>query len=211
MIPLLPIIDAGHGGMVRGANGRVKYDTAPKKMFDHGKNGVAYEGAINRLVAEKLVNLWLGRQYRPLAMIKTNLDLSLTQRVHFANGIYNAYKDRYCCLYLSLHANAGGGTGFEVYTTPNDNVSDKYATIIAEELKKEVPNFNFRQDNSDGDLDKEALFYVLAKTEMPAVLAELLFFDNPTDWQYMKTDAYVTDMANALYNALIRAENEVKP
>ena len=47
--------------------------------------------------------------------------------------------------------------------------------------KRMFPDEKYRLDYSDGDVDKEANFYVLRKTKMPAVLLEMWFFDNYND------------------------------
>ena len=80
--------------------------------------------------------------------------------------------------YLSIHSNAGGGHGSEIYTSPGNTKSDAIATIFGKEFIKEFPKRKLRTDYSDGDLDKERRFYVLTKTKMPAVLTENFFMDN---------------------------------
>lgn len=82
------------------------------------------------------------------------------------------------CFYLSVHSNAGGGKGSEIFTSPGDTKSDKIATVFGEEYKNEFPNQKLRTDFSDGDLDKEKRFYVLTKTKVPAILTESFFMDN---------------------------------
>ena len=85
--------------------------------------------------------------------------------------------------FLCVHANAGGGSGVEIYTTPGDTESDKIATIFGEAFKNEFPTETLRTDFSDGDLDKEQRFYVLSKTKMPSILTENFFMDNVKDFQ----------------------------
>ncbi len=84
---------------------------------------------------------------------------------------------------MCVHANAGGGSGVEIYTTPGDTESDKIATIFGEAFKNEFPTETLRTDFSDGDLDKEQRFYVLSKTKMPSILTENFFMDNVKDFQ----------------------------
>jgi len=81
-------------------------------------------------------------------------------------------------IYLSVHSNAGGGNGSEVFTSPGSTRSDDIATIFGQEFQKEFPDRKLRTDFSDGDLDKERRFYVLTKTKMPAILTESFFMDN---------------------------------
>ena len=212
MKPLLPIIDCGHGSLVRGSDGEVLYDTAPKKMYDHGIHGIAYEGAQTRRIADCLIKRWGKEENRPyINLTDTNLDIGLDNRVNAANALFKDYQNKYNCLYLSIHLNGGKGTGFEVFTSPGQTKSDLYADILAEELIKKRPDIKFRADKApDGDYDKEAKFYVLTKTAMPAVLCELLFFDRLKDWKIIKTDYYPVWIADALVKFLKRAEIELQ-
>ncbi|MGB0981325.1 MAG: N-acetylmuramoyl-L-alanine amidase [Winogradskyella sp.] len=75
-------------------------------------------------------------------------------------------------LNLSIHANAGGGTGSEMCTFEGFTQSDRFATVFGQEFESEFPNEKLRKDWIDGDLDKERNFYVLKHTKMPAVLTE---------------------------------------
>lgn len=202
------ILDSGHGGLIQTENG-LYYPTAPKKMYDHGENGIAYEGEHTRRVCAEIIKRWSAMQ-KPFIYLSSNLDISLTDRVNLANAAYEDVMDKFNCLYLSVHLNAGKGTGMEVYTSPGQTKSDLYADIIAEELIKERPDIKFRPDKiSDGDYDKEDKFYVLVETVMPAVLVELCFFDRLEDWNYIKTAKYPIDMAEAIVSALLRSEKEI--
>jgi N-acetylmuramoyl-L-alanine amidase len=89
---------------------------------------------------------------------------------------------------VSVHANAGGGTGFEVYTSVGETLADKYATIMFEEAKKELPEFKMRADFSDGDPDKESQFYILRHTKHPAMLTENLFMDTERDCRFIMSE-----------------------
>ncbi len=82
---------------------------------------------------------------------------------------------------MSVHANAGGGRGWEVWTSPGQTESDVIATVVAEEFVKMFRGHNLRKDTTDGDIDKESKFYVLVKTKMPAILTENFFMDNPDE------------------------------
>jgi N-acetylmuramoyl-L-alanine amidase len=202
---LVVYLDAGHGGMING-----KYTTAPSKMFKHKDGSIAYEGVINRRIKDKLKELIIPG-IRFIDVASTNEDKSLEDRCHVANRTYLniRYKEKKA-LYLSIHSNAGGGSGFEVYTSPGQTDSDKYAQICCEEIKKEFSEFPFRAGLSDGDLDKEDKFYVLVKTFMPAILMELLFFDNPNDWKYQQTDEYYQRVVKSIVSFLKRSLIEMR-
>ncbi len=94
--------------------------------------------------------------------------VTLTKRAQIAN-------ESRCCRFLSYHFNSAtsvNATGWEIYTTPGQNNSDKLATSIAEHHKTLFPNQRQRSDWSDGDIDKEANFAVIRQANMPAVLME---------------------------------------
>lgn len=203
-------LDAGHGALDKRGN----YVTAPSKQFKHSRgtfhnNGWFYEGVWNRvvvdLVAKKLANLNI-----PYLMLSHEyLDYRLQYRADMANWYYKNYKKG---VLISSHANASGGLarGFEVYTTPGRTKSDTLAEYIWEEAKDLLSGrIRFRSDDSDGDHDKEARFFILRKTVMPAVLVEHLFFDNYDDAQLLMDDEIVDLFAEMQVRAVLRFMNTV--
>lgn len=200
------ILDSGHGGMITNDSGELVYATAPAKMYRHADGSIAYEGVINRRVKSELSRLLVNGNIHFRDISEGNIDWPLHTRVNRANDIINENASGFKFLFLSIHCNAGGGSGFEVWTSIGDTYADDYAEICAAMLKTEFSEFSLRTDISDGDADKEADFYVLKKTLCPAVLVELLFFDNKNDWQYMQTDEYYTRVAKALYSFIKNAE-----
>ncbi len=198
-------LDAGHGGLDKSG----KYVTAPSKQFEHTKgtfhNGRwFYEGVWNRTltnrVAAKLKNLDIPH----LLVSHEYLDNSLASRVEYANWYHKNFKQG---LYISNHSNAGGGTarGFEVYTSPGKTKSDEVANLHWEHVKSLLGNeISYRPDTADGDYDKEARFYVLVNTNMPAILIEHLFFDNFEDASLLMNDNIVELFAEAQVRTAIQ-------
>lgn len=181
---MIYLIDSGHGGFING-----KYVTAPSKMHKFNNSEIAYEGVINREIKKLLINHMLIENIRYIDICPTEFDLSLDARVDIAN--------RYCtefgtsnCLFISLHSNAGGGNGFEIWTTRGQTLSDKYATRFYKKFSEYFPDITMRKDFSDGDADKESNFYVLANTKCSAILPEFLFFDNYQDYQKLTSFTY---------------------
>lgn len=194
------ILDAGHGGLDTNGN----YTTAPSKMFKFSDGEIAYEGVLNRKITQQVANL-LGAHW-DLNTIFTvrpddSRDLSLAYRVQVANKQTPA-----TTLFISIHCNAGGGTGFEIYTTKGTTKSDKLAEDIANEVESVYEEFNLRlrYDFSDGDKDKESDFYVLRKTKCPAVLLECGFFDNRKDYDLLKTEAFQNKLAHRIYLGILK-------
>jgi len=169
------IIDAGHGSIVDN-----KYVTAPKKMYKYSNDKIAYEGVINRIFAKKLINK-LEKLEIAYISLYSNLDLPLKLRVKQINNYYEIYKN---IILISLHSNAGKGTGIEIWTTKGITRSDKFAQLLGEKFIKLMPDIKFRSDTfTDGDLDKEANFYILKHVYCPALLLETMFFDNWSDYK----------------------------
>lgn len=164
---LLIILDNGHGGLINNI-----YQTKGKqKKWADGTH--IYEGEFNRAIvrgiAEELVKLDIDF----MILVPGEDDLGLLNRAKLANA------QRKRSLLISVHANAGGGKGVEIFTSPGETKSDKVATVFGEEYQKEFPTHHLRTDYaSDGDLDKEARFTILTKTAMPAILTENFFMDN---------------------------------
>lgn len=206
MKPLLLLSDSGHGGLVRNDRGIIEYSTGAKKRFKHAPGDEALEGVINRQVEDIVLREW-DNESRPFVDISSgSLDIPLRLRTNYANDLYYRYSRDYNLFYLSLHSNAGGGTGVEVITSKGQTKSDPAATIIIEELEKEFPDFVFRKDTSDGDPDKEMDLWVTNQTIMPAVLVEFLFFDNYRDWKKLQDEDIIRRYGLSLNRALKRIE-----
>lgn len=118
----------------------------------------------------------------------------LTWRVNYVNSLCSKYGASNC-IYISVHVNAAGSDGqwksargWSVYTSPGKTKSDTLATYLYKEAKSILPpdsKYYVRSDQSDGDPDYEANFYVLTKTKCPAVLTENLFQDNKDDVNFL--------------------------
>ena len=160
-----------------------KYVTAPSKMYYHNENKTwAYEGVINRLIKDAVIDRLMQASIPFIDVCPTEMDLPLDLRVKLVNDICEEYgRDK--CLLISLHCNAGKGTGFEIWTSPGETKSDLYATEFSRLYERKFPEQKFRKDMSDGDVDKESAFYILRNSACPAILPEWLFFDNFDDWQ----------------------------
>lgn len=196
------LLDAGHGGLKYG-----KYTTAPAKMFTFPDGLVIYEGVINRAIVHLMV-LRLDAAGIDYAYIHDEKeDTSLSNRVRYAD---NHYLKDHRAVYLSVHSNSGGGTGFEIFTSPGQTKSDKIANIFCETYKKHFQTRLFRQDKADGDADKEADFYVLRKTDCPAILVENLFFDNRKEAEYLLSTDGQMAIANCIVDAILNCE-KLKP
>lgn len=188
----IPILDNGHG-----------IDTLGKRTPDDLGIPVIEEWKFNRDIVERIAKLCGNEGIRYHVLVPESIDVSLNERCNRVNHL------NFCkyvsCFLLSVHANAGRGTGWECFTTKGETGSDSIASIIIEEFKKEFGSeFPLRSDYSDGDPDKEEQFYILRHTVCPAVLTENFFMDNAKDVALMITEEGKDRIAKFHFEAIKR-------
>lgn len=165
------LLDNGHGV------------NTPGKRSPKWKDGTQlFEFEFNRDIVKRIAKGLdlLAINYKIL--VPEEIDISLGERVRRANAVKGG-------ILISVHANAGGGSGFEIYTSPGKTQSDDIATTFCQEAEKSFPEFKMRFDKSDGDPDKEADFFVLTKSNCPAILTENLFMDNEQDCKFIMSES----------------------
>lgn len=162
-------IDAGHGLHTAGKRCMKKLD--PKETR---------EWVINARVASALSDYLksAGHDVRRMDDTSGGADVPLSTRVERANKWAADY-------YISVHHNSGvGGTdggGTEVYVHPNcSNKSNVAQTAI---YKNVIKRGKLKGNRSDGT--RNADFYVLRHTKMPAGLIECGFMDSKTDIKFI--------------------------
>lgn len=149
-----------------------------------------YNRVISRLLVEKLKSY--GRKAE--LVVPEDRDIPLSERIRRVNTICDKEGAGNVIL-LSIHSNAcGNGSswmtarGWEAYTTRGKTKSDALADFLYKRAKQNFPGKNIREDWSDGDVDKEADFYIITKSKCPAVLTENFFYDNKEDLKYLTSD-----------------------
>lgn len=195
------LLDNGHGGVIDGL-----CQTSGKRSPQWQDGSVLYEGECNRGVVNRLMEMMTRAGYRYINIVPELEDISLNERVRRANSYHNDQE----CIYVSIHSNAGGGRGNEVFTSVGQTRSDQVASVFIEEMAREFPEVPMRTDKfSDGDLDKEANFYVLKNTRMPAILTENFFMDNEDECKtYLMTSEGRERIARAHFNGIQRIERD---
>jgi len=175
------LLDNGHGGIING-----EYQTSGKRspLWDNGTQ--LFEGEFNRDIVRRIAKRLTELSIRFEILVPEKQDVSLSSRVVRVNA-YKGLKEVYPIL-VSVHGNAGGGTGFEIWTSKGQTKSDKIATVFHSNATKEFPEKIMRSDFSDGDPDKESQFYILKKTFCPAILTENFFMDTYVDCQFMLSE-----------------------
>lgn len=188
----LIIIDRGHG-----------IDTPGKRSPIWEDGTQLFEWEFNNDVATRIAHKLAAAGVRSRLLVTETKDISLSERCSRVNNICRMH-GRENCILISIHANAGGGTGFEVFTSPGNTPADDYSTMIIESIKETFPNEKIRSDHSDGDADKEARFYLLQKSQCPAILTENLFMDNEADCRKLMDNDFRERIADAHVTAIMK-------
>uniref|UniRef100_UPI004056DD6C N-acetylmuramoyl-L-alanine amidase n=1 Tax=Alistipes sp. TaxID=1872444 RepID=UPI004056DD6C len=186
------ILDNGHGKETRGKCSPVRKDGT--RLYEWLSNR-----KLVRLVANRLDRK--GVSYDVL--VPETSDVPLYERANRANHIARQHGVKNT-LVVSIHSNAGGGTGIEVFTSPGTTLSDDYAELFYEEWPKMGTAFPARKDTTDGDSDKEEDFAILRKTLCPAVLVEALFMDSAADLDYLMSSEGKELLADWITSAILR-------
>lgn len=154
-------IDAGHGGSDPGA---VKY------------------------IVERDVNLVMAlacRDYLNANGVSTKMSRTSNSTDTSINGMAREANSWGADLVVSIHNNAGGGDGFEVYHTVGGGKGKTLAQNIEAEVKK--IGQNSRGLKTRRDTDGTDYYGMIRLTNAPAVICEGVFVDNETDVQIADT------------------------
>ncbi|MDD4766154.1 MAG: N-acetylmuramoyl-L-alanine amidase [Desulfotomaculaceae bacterium] len=171
-------------------------------MLDPGHGG-SDPGAIASGLQEKDLNLDIAAKTRDalrsyvvdVYMTRdSDIDFEPAQRADLANRLGAAY-------FLSIHINAGGGTGFGSYV--HINACDR-SLALRDVIHQRVSSFY----RSSGFMDrgkKSANFAVLRLTRMPALLLENLFIDTAGDAVKLADPVFRQQIAGAITVGLVQA------
>lgn len=177
------VIDLGHGvGNDRGAVGYLQEENVIN--------------AVGSIVIDKLRAM--GHEVitsRPSSA--QSVSMSLSSRVATSNANHPD-------LFVSIHANAGGGTGTEIYTYNGSQYSQ------ANNVLNNLCSLGFQ---NRGVKPSNSIAYVVNHTNARAMLIELFFIDNKSD-----VERYINIGANKLADAIVKgltgstvAINQSKP
>lgn len=156
----------------------------------------------------KYERLSITNYIKPILITPERKDIPLATRVQRINNYCNKYGAKNCIM-ISLHLNAAGngqwmnGSGWECYTTPGQNNSDKLADLLYKHANKILyHDVKLRTDYTDGDIDKESNFYIIRKSNCPAVLTENLFMDSHKDADYLLSATGFNNIVDLHVNAI---------
>ena len=177
-------LDAGHGLHTPGRRCLKQFDPSETR-----------EWQLNSRVAEKVGQLLA--QY-PDAQVKRMDDTTGAVGVPLADRVAVA-NDWGADLYISIHHNAGGGTGIVSFCySGGSTASFLFRDLVYEHLIRTTGNRGNRAEPL-----ATANFYVNKYTDMPSVLLELGFMDHPNDIMQIITDDYASKCAQGIVAAIV--------
>lgn len=191
------IISPGHGKDTKG-----KRDPEGKLL----------EWVFNRRLVDRIAELAEDAGIPFVVLDYEEKDVPLSERAAKANK----YGKNTC--YISIHGNAAGhgdrwmnARGWAIYTSKGYTKADPIANIFIQEADKLLPEIGckvrkYKQKVYEQDWEEN--FTVLAKTIMPAVLSENLFYDNKADNAIMQSDEGIDTLARIHVRAMKRILDE---
>jgi len=184
------ILGSGHGSVVNGV-----YNTPGKRSPVFADGSQLFEGEFNRAIKGRLIERLTAAKINYIDINPETEDISLSERVRRANEIKNAF-------YVSIHANAGGGTGSEIFIAENaSRTSHLIAETAQAEYKKVFPSYRWRGI-------KKKNFTIITKTSCPAVLFECFFMDKEKECkEILLTNEGRRNCAAWIYNTIIKTVN----
>jgi N-acetylmuramoyl-L-alanine amidase len=184
------VVDPGHGGRDPGAIGA----TGTYEKNNTLSIGLDLAGLLRSAGAQVI----LTRSTDVTPAVGTYSELSdLQARTKIAN-------DQMADLFISLHNDAfsnpmvGGITTFYSSASPVVAQSKALAVSIQSELVKAI-DFNNRGV-------KDAAFYVIKNTKMPAVLVEIGFISNPTEEKLLGSPDFQSKAAFGVYRGILKSK-----
>jgi N-acetylmuramoyl-L-alanine amidase len=166
--PITVVIDAGHGGYDRGG--------IPGQRVS--------EKDMTLDVARRLKSVLAASGYRVVMTRDSDVFVPLGTRCAIANSNRNA-------IFVSVHFNSAtrsGASGIETYFYSRDSLS--LASAIHHYVAGGAP--------SDNRGVRRRGYYVLRRTNMPAVLVECGFLTNPSEAAYAQNASYRQKLAEAI-------------
>ncbi len=172
------VIDAGHGG--------------------HDRGGIPGQRVAEKVmtldVAQRLRNVLEASGYHVVMTRDSDVFVPLGTRVAIANSYRNAI---FVCVHFNA-TNRTGASGIETYFYSRDSLP----------LASAVHHFVVGGAPSGNRGVRRRGYYVLRKTNIPAVLVECGFLTNPTEAAYAQTASYRQKLAEEIA-AGVRGRNSV--
>lgn len=115
----------------------------------------------------------------------------------------NAKRTPYCDISVSVHINAGGGRGIEVWHSLYNNASELLAGCVRKGILMKIPDFKDRGLKTKKSLlSKTDYFYMIRKPKGIAILVECGFIDNIYDYKILEQDGKLKLIAEGICRGL---------
>jgi len=172
-----------------------------KVCIDPGHNEIGADtGARSKNLVEEILTILIAKKIKKGLEAQGNFTVIMTREGQTVNGPATTLLDslRTRCrianeagadLFVSVHINAGGGTGSEVLIYSAGGKAEACAKIMAPLIADagSWPNRGVKTQN----------VHVLRETTMPAILTENGFIDSDKDYQKLLKDIVLQDIADA--------------
>lgn len=154
--------------------------------FEGGTGAVGFvkESIETRKIAYEVLKQLADTDHEIIPAIFDKSSNNLKQAVSVSN-------DNIADLFISIHLNAGGGHGSEVYTWKG-NQTDRARKVL-----NNLASLGFK----DRGIKDGSKLYVIKNTKCEAMLIEVCFVDNKTDIDLFKKHGYEA-IAKAVVNAI---------
>lgn len=152
-----------------------------------GAIGILNESIETRNIGNALINKLKNGGHK---VYNCTIDKAVSQNAYLAQVVEAANRQD-LDYFISIHLNAGGGKGTEVYTYEGRQYQD------ALEVCKNIAELGF----SDRGVKAGTGLYVIRKTKAKAMLIEVCFVDSEDANRYIKVGA--DRIAEAIYKAII--------
>jgi len=185
---MLIVLDPGHGGSDPGAVG----------------NGLL-EKNLNWVVANKIKEKLAKYNVRVMVIQPSCANSRSTSEDELTVPVREAIKLK-ADFFLSIHTNAGGGTGFESFV---HNKASRITDLIRNIIHNNTAPV-FTKNNMPDRGKKRANFYVLRKMNekgIPAMLIENGFIDNKKDAEFLKDSVFLNKLANEIAYGIVLVFN----
>ncbi len=176
------LVDAGHNysGSDTGAENRelaLKEEDITWQIADKLRNCLEQDG----------YNVVMTRDEPDDSIANTSVIESLRARVDLGHQVL-------ADLFISIHCNAGGGSGTEVYCFSESGYAGRLAKIVQKNIVSNTGLYNRGV--------KTANFFVIQNTLMPAILVETGFIDNLKDAKILASEEGQHAIAQAVADAV---------
>ncbi|MFZ5939824.1 MAG: N-acetylmuramoyl-L-alanine amidase [Bacteroidota bacterium] len=184
------ILDNGHGNDTPGKRSPVLPD---------GRQFFEYE--FNRAVVSRLKGKLDTAGLQSTILVPEQHDISLPERVRRANSLQSTLP----LFFISVHSNAFGNAGF---SAPRGIETFYYTGSVKGRALAEVFQKHLLAHTGWKDRKvKEAEFYVIKNSAMPAVLTENGFYTNLEECELLLDDSWREKIASAHFDAILELEN----